>query len=509
MTEQRIGIIDIGSNSVRLVVYERTASGAHRVIDGGKRPARLSERVDDNGCLSEEAITELLGTLNHFTMICAHNRTGHIRAVATAAIRNAANQSEILDAIKSETGLTIELLSGGDEATYGFLGMINAMDVQDGFLVDIGGGSTEVSLFRNRELVQSVSFPFGCVSLNRKYAVKGLLSEEGLKGIEALVTESVKNEPWLMQSPSLPLIGVGGTVRAMGKIHQAVTKYPFTQTHNYPMTGMDADFLFQELFQTPLDKRRKFPGLTKDRVDVIVPGIAVLRTLFRLLKASHYRICASGLRDGLFYATRFPGRSLHQDVLAFSLSNLSALHPAAPKQHVMQVNRLALQLYDELRPVHLLPNRGKIFLDAASTLFRIGASIDYYDYAKHTFYLIVNSHLNGLAHREILMIAAIASYKSKNRTRQQLLDYRELLNESDFDTIHKLGVLLQLAAALDRSETQAIGRLQTSQSANQLLLDPVRSEGTLALEAREVDELASDFKKLWGLVPILNLPDYT
>ncbi|MCK9861520.1 Ppx/GppA phosphatase family protein [Paenibacillus sp. ATY16] len=509
MTEQRIGIIDIGSNSVRLVVYERTANGAHRVIDGGKRPARLAERVDDNGILATDAITELLGTLNHFTMICAHNRTGHIRAVATAAIRNAANQAEILETIKSETGLTIELLSGEEEASYGFLGMINAMDVQDGFLVDIGGGSTEVSLFRGRQLVQSVSFPFGCVSLNRKYAVKGTLNEEGLKSIEALVSEAVKNEPWLTKSPSLPLIGVGGTARAMGKTHQAATKYPFTQTHNYPMTGPDADALFQELYLTPLDRRKKFPGLSKDRADVIVPGIAVLRTLFRLLKTSHYRICGSGLRDGLFHATRFPGRSLHQDVLAFSLQNVSALHPAAPKQHVMQVNRLALQLYDELRPVHLLPNRAKVLLDAASTLFRIGASIDYYEYAKHTFYLIVNSHLNGLAHREILMIAAIASYKSKNRTRQQLLEYKELLGESDYDSIHKLGILLQLAAALDRSETQAIGRLEAVQSGSQLLLNPVRSEGTLAVEAREVEELSSDFKKLWGLTPVLALPDYT
>ncbi|GLX69585.1 Ppx/GppA phosphatase family protein [Paenibacillus glycanilyticus] len=509
MTEQRIGIIDIGSNSVRLVVYERTASGAHRVIDGGKRPARLAERVDDNGYLREEAITELLGTLNHFTMICAHNRTGHIRAVATAAIRNASNRSEILETIKSETGLTIELLSGEDEASYGFLGMINAMDVQDGFLVDIGGGSTEVSLFRGRELVHSVSFPFGCVSLNRKYAVKGMLTDEGLRSIESLVIEAVKQVPWITKSPSLPLIGVGGTARAMGKIHQAVHKYPFTQTHNYPMTGADADSLFQELFHTPLDKRRKTPGLSKDRVDVIVPGIAVLRTLFRLLKTSHYRICGAGLRDGLFHATRFPGRPVHQDVLGFSLKNLSALHPAAPKQHVMQVNRLALQLYDELRPVHLLPNRAKVLLDAASTLFRIGASIDYYEYAKHSFYLIVNSHLNGLAHREILMIAAIASYKSKNRTRQQLFEYKELLSESDLDTIYRLGILLQLAAALDRSETQAIGRMEAVQSGNQLLLHPVRSEGTLAVEAREVEELSSDFKKLWSLAPELVQPDYT
>ncbi|MFF2092002.1 Ppx/GppA family phosphatase [Paenibacillus sp. NPDC058174] len=511
MTEQRIGIIDIGSNSVRLVIYERTANGAHRVIDGSKRPARLSERIDDNGNLTKEALRELLGTLNHFRLICAHNRVGHIRAVATAAIRNAANRDEVLETIESESGIAIELLSGEDEANYGFLGMINAMDVQDGFLVDIGGGSTEVSLFQGREFVQSFSFPFGCVNLHRKFAAKGgMLTDEGLQALESYVAEAVAAVPWLVKHPSLPLIGVGGTARALGKVHQAAVKYPFTQTHNYPMTGVAVDELFNELYRTPLDKRRKFPGLSKDRVDVIVPGLAVMRLLYRTIKASHYRICGSGLRDGLFHDTRFPGRPKHQNPLAFSVHNLSALHPAVPQQHVMQVNRLALQLFDELHPSHLLAGRERILLDTASSLFRIGGSIDYYEYAKHTFYLIVNSHLNGLSHREILMIGAIASYKSKNRVRQQLNDYKELLNETDFDAVYKLGTLLQLAAALDRSETQAIGRLEIEYApGGQLLLRPVRFSGSLTLESQEVDELSSDFKKLWGVTPLLDEMDYT
>ncbi|MUT64472.1 Ppx/GppA phosphatase family protein [Paenibacillus sp. NEAU-GSW1] len=508
MTENRIGIIDIGSNSVRLVIYERTAGGAHRVIDGGKRPARLSERIDDNGALTREALVELFATLNHFRLICAHNQVGHVRAVATAAIRNATNQQEVLSAIRSECGFEVELLSGEDEASFGFLGMINAMDVHDGFLVDIGGGSTEVSLFRGRELVRSISFPFGCVSLHRRFAGKGELNAEGLQSLERMVAEVVKSAGWLTASPGLPLIGVGGTARALGKIHQAAVKYPFSQTHNYPLTGSAVDELFTELFNTPLDKRRKFPGLSKDRADVIVPGIAVLRVLFRSLKTTHYRICGSGLRDGLFHATRFPGRPRHQDPLSFSVQNISALHQAAPPQHTMQVNRLALQLYDELRPIHLFAGRERLLLDAASSLFRIGASIDYYDYAKHTFYLIVNSHLNGLSHREILMIAAIASYKSKSRVRQQLAEYKELLNDSDFEAIYKLGMLLQLSAALDRSETQAIGRLETECKSNQMLLHPVRFNGSLTLEKREVDGLAADFKKQWGVAPQLCVSDY-
>ncbi|KQO01284.1 exopolyphosphatase [Paenibacillus sp. Leaf72] len=508
MNEHRIGIIDIGSNSVRLVVYERTAHGAHRVIDGSKRPARLSERIDDQGNLSAEAMSELLGTLSHFRLICAHNRTGEIRAVATAAIRNASNRAVILEAIKAETGLDIELLSGEQEAAFGFLGMINAMDLEDGLLVDIGGGSTEVSLFRGRKLQHSVSFPFGCVSLNRRFASKGMLSDEALRALDNAALEAFKSVPWLAKAQGLPMIGVGGTARALGKIHQAATNYPFHQTHNYAIPGGDAEMVFDQLRALPLDKRSKFPGLSKDRVDVIVPGLAVLRQLYKLTKASGYIICGAGLRDGIFHDTRFSQESTHQDVLGFSLHNISMLHPAAPMQHVSQVNRLALQLYDELRELHQMPSRARILLDAASSLFRIGASIDYYDYAKHTFYLIVNSHLNGLSHKEILITASIASYKSKSRARQQLRPYKEMLVESDYELICRLGTLLQLASALDRSETQALSRLAVSLTPEQLKLHAVRPSSSLTVERLEVGELAPEFSKLWKLTPVLELPDY-
>lgn len=504
MTEQRIGIIDIGSNSVRLVVYERTANGAHRVADSSKRPARLSERIDEDGRLSKAALEELIDTLRHFTMICTHNHTSQIRAVATAAIRNAENRSEILERIKADTGLTIELLSGEEEASYGFLGMINSLNIRDGFLIDIGGGSTELSLFRNRALVRTVSLPFGCVSLNKRFGSKGLLHDDELKTLEAHVTEALRHESWIGEAPGLPLVGVGGTVRALGKMHQAAHKYPFPQTHNYPITGEHTDELFNQMRKLPLDKRRKLPGLSKDRADVVVPGVAILRVLFRATRAAYYRICGAGLRDGLFHATRFPNHPKLDDVLDYSLTNLSALHPEAPKHNVMQVNRLALELYDALNFVHQLPPQTRVVLDTASQLFRIGASIDYYEYARHSFYLIINSHLNGLSHREIIMTAAVASYKSKNRTRQHISEYRELLNESDLDVIYKLGALLQLSAALDRTETQAIGQLNTQKSGSQLLLRPVHPRGSLAVECREVEELAAEFKKLWGVFPVLD-----
>ncbi|GGG20882.1 Ppx/GppA phosphatase family protein [Paenibacillus abyssi] len=503
MREQRIGIIDIGSNSIRLVIYERTTNGAHRVIEGSKRPARLSGEIDAGGNLSVHAIDNLVDILRHFRLICSHQHTYTIRAVATAAIRNAANRDDILNRLDKEAGLRVELLSGKEEAEFGFLGMINSMDIEDGFLVDIGGGSTEISLFRNRKLLRSVSFPFGCVNLARAFMDKGMMNDSSLQALELYVKEAFGQEPWIAENEGLPLVAVGGTARAFGKIHQAQHHYPFQQTHNYPIAKQSADSLFSALRSLPLDKRKKFPGLSKDRVDLIVPGLAVLRLILQGCKASEYIICGAGLRDGLFYTSRFTERPLLDDVLAYSVNNLCALHPEPPQQHISHVNVTAMMLFDTLSLRYPLPERSRSWMDAASMLFRIGASIDYYQYAKHSFYLIVNSHLNGLSHREILIVAAIASFRSKNKARQHLNDYKQLLESSDLELILRLGTLLQLAIALDRSEAQSLQRMRLEAVEDKLYIQPLLASDKLEVERKEVDALADDFNKVWGFIPVL------
>ncbi|OXM15296.1 Ppx/GppA family phosphatase [Paenibacillus herberti] len=513
MNEQRIGIIDIGSNSIRLVVYEQTASGAHRVIDGSKRPARLSQRITADGRIDEDTVRELAETLGHFRLLCAHHRTRIVRAVATAAMRNAVNGEEVLQALTAETGLEIELLPGEQEAGFGFLGMVNTMDVRDGFLIDIGGGSTEISLFKERTLVESISFPFGCVSLARNYADNGMLNDEGLQELERMALQAAEREDWLRWSPGLPLIGVGGTIRSLAKIHQAVRKYPFPQTHNYAMPTGDSDHLFDTLRDMPLDKRRKFPGLSKDRVDLIVPGLAVLRVFQRLTGATEYRVCASGLRDGLFFSVQSPDRPRLDSVLDYSVRNTYALYPEAPLPHLNQVNRLSLQLLEQLQRaapdygLRGLGERAATLLDAASLLYRIGASIDYAAYSMHTFYLLTNCSLNGMSHRENVLTAAIAAFRSRSRCKAQLEPYAALLEPGDIEAAALLGSLLQLAVALDRSETQPISRLESelSTASSQLQLTAVHPAGSLALESQEVEEAGKEFLKLWRLHPVLSV----
>ncbi|SDC08981.1 exopolyphosphatase / guanosine-5'-triphosphate,3'-diphosphate pyrophosphatase [Paenibacillus sp. UNCCL117] len=501
MTSSRIiGIIDIGSNSIRLAIYELTATGGYRVVGEFKESARLSSRIVPDGSLPEEEIQRLVNILARFKRIGDTYKAGEYRVAATAAVRNASNSDHIREVLRRETGLPVEILSGEDEARIGFLGMIRTMDVKDGILVDIGGGSTEVSLFRERKLLRSVSFPFGAVNTTRKFSQDGEFGEAQLNDIRRMVEESVDAEPWIRECPGLPLIGLGGGVRTLCKISQRRRKYSFPQTHHYTVPAEEMDGIAAWLPSLPAEKRKKVDGLSKDRYDIIIPGVIILQTLFRLAGATQYIVSGAGLRDGLFFESFAPRQPAAGQVAEFSAANLLALHSTAPAQHIEQVRGAALKLYDALEDAgcHQYPERMRLCFGIAAMLYRIGASLQYYQYPKHSFHLISQTRIDGLTHREMLLCAFIASYKAKNRTQQVMSDYKDILPGEDLELVAKLGELLHLAVALDISETQALELVEASADAESLQLG-LRAIHDPSAEYREVAALQKDFKKLWGL----------
>lgn len=495
---RRIGIIDIGSNSIRLVIYERTAQGAHRVVNEYKESARLSERIGSDNILHKKDILSVVPILSHFTRLCQTDDVQTVRAVATAAIRNAANSKEITQLLEQESGIPIEVLSGDEEARFGFLGVINTIDIQDGIIVDIGGGSTEITLFRNRRLEHSYSFPFGSVNTTRQYMKKGIITESGLLEIRRMVETALSAHLWIRSAPGLPLIGLGGTIRSLGKMSQKHVKYSLSITHNYAMKNGELEYFLRLLPTLTLEKRKKIEGLTKERADIIIPGLAILHTVFTATRASYSIISGSGLRDGLFYETINPKQPVVEDVLESSIQNLLLLHPNSAEKHVRHVNKLAMTLFDQIAPSLRLNEKDRRYLHAASLLYRIGVSVHYYRYNKHTQYLIAQSRIDGFTHREIVLCSLIASYKIKSRYRQLMLQHKDILEVSDESIIIRLGMLLQLAVALDRSETQPVEKAEAKLYGGVLKLQ-LYNRHSVFLELREIEALQKEFKKIFGV----------
>lgn len=506
MNNDRItGIIDIGSNTVRLAVYQLTEGGAYRVIDQGRWAARLSQRLNEDGALSAAAIEELAEVLRHYRRICQLHGASRIRAVATAAIRQATNREQIVDRLNEATGIPVEVLSGEDEARYGSQAMLSTLGFGDGFVIDIGGGSTEISLLIDRKVAHAVSFPIGCVNTASRFALGADIVPPSVLGdIQQFIDQQLSKEPWIGNHPGLPLIGLGGTVRALAKLHQRQTDYPLQMLHGYGLREAEVAVRLDQLAAVPLDRRKKLPGLSKDRGDVIVPGLAILLGIIRYTAASEVIVCGAGLRDGLFYDTCLPAyKPLSAEaVLQESIRNLQGLYPTAPEAHLNQVSKLALTIYDWLDAHYILPDISRRLLETASKLFRIGATIDFNNSADHTFYMLLHTHWNGMPHREIVLTSAIAAFTSYGQVKRNLMPYRTILSEGDIELAARLGSLLQLAAALDRSESQAISALDLTVIGSRLQLI-AHAPFPLPVEQMETDSMAKEFKKTWGLAPKL------
>lgn len=485
------GIIDIGSNSMRLSIIASLQSGAYYVLDEQKTSPRLSQQIKRDGALAEEAVRDLIEKLHGFIGLCRAHHANRIEAVGTAALRAATNRKEIVERIERETGLHVEVISGVEEAALGYSAVAHTMTLCDALLIDIGGGSTEVTLVRGGSAIASHSFPIGAVTANRDL---GQLSrEQMMQRIQPLFAKV----ELLTQAKNLELIGIGGTIRTIARVHQGLSGYPLALTHNYFMRRSDVEETVAHLDLIPLARRKKVEGLSKDRADLIVPGGMILLSLMRYTESAVLRISGRGLRDGTFF-TRVLGAerdTQKEDVLEASVHNLLE-RCRVPKDHAETVTNLALSI---ARPLcergDLNPARLRL-LYAAAMLHRVGIHIHYYDFDRHTFYLILNGTLYGLTHSELLIVAAAASYKSRSRTRKQCAPFRALLSDDDLTEITKIGVIVRLAEALDRRHEKRVSAVRMKTEKTRAILYVNAHEGDIEYQA--ANELLPLFRKAFG-----------
>ncbi len=494
------GVIDIGSNSMRLSIIKQLENGGYYVVDEHKSSPRLSNHLDSEGALSPDGLDELITHLREFQGLCAAYGVTRILPLGTAALRAAVNGPAIIESVRAALLLEVDIISGQEEARLGYSAITHTLALDTAYLVDIGGGSTEVSLVERDHLVASHSFPVGAVTLSRTWP-RRVDTAALLQMVDAL-SATFRGQPFLEAYQEVDLIGIGGTMRNIASIHQGQIGYPLPLTHNYAMTpSMIRDIVLQ-LSELPPARRKKVDGLSRDRVDLIIPGGAILLALMNVIRATQVRVSGRGLRDGAFY-TRVLGEPVVSGnrVLKDSVEN-TLLRFQESVAHATHLTSLALELFLGGAAADLVPRNADNILYAAAMLHRIGVQVNYYHYDRHTFYLIVNSSLYGLSHREIIMTAAVASFKNRNKLRKLCGPYRSILTENDLTLAAKLGVFVRLAEALDRRHDARIAnvRLDTDGQSLCVYLPP---DVDADLEITAAKSLAPLVKKVFNVSLII------
>lgn len=497
---QKIAIIDVGSNSARLVITQIFKSGAYNMVYNQKEALRLSQKTDTNGAINEAAFAETVECLQGFSTMCRIFKVDRIIAVATAAIRNAPNGKALTALAEKETGIKLHILSGKGEAYASYIGVINTLEVKDGIIFDLGGGSTELILFHNRQLVNSVSLPFGCVNLTTMFNTKDKMPPSVFSDINYLITSRLEQFPWLKDT-KLPLIGVGGTARTIAKIEQKRNKIPAFKIHNTQFSAATFRTIFKELRSTDLATRRKIQGLPKDRSDIILAGAGVIQCLLEATGSKQFIISGCGLREGLFldYYSRQQGVPLIvKDILADSTRNVLRLY-SMDIEHSEHVCDLALKMFDGWKPLHKLNNSWRKLLKTATLLHDIGITINYYSHARHSAYMIENSKLFGLSHKEQILTSLIAGWHngiSKNYLRDRF--YKNYLTDDDLVKVAKLSLIAALAESLDYSQTGQITTVLPEIRDKKTAILGFSSPGLPHLELYQARQYSSWFVKTFG-----------
>ena len=493
---ERIGIIDVGSNTARLLIVDLFTEGHYMVVDELKESVRLGQDMDRDGFLKPQRINETIKTLKMFKRLCDARKVDRIIAVGTAAVRRAKNQRSFLDEIQVSCNITVRVLTEEEEALLVYRGVINSMEAPKGLILEIGGGSTKIIYYNRRNLLNYANLPFGAVTLTDLFA-SDATPQESAAHIEEFFTEQLKKLPWLKEiDPETQVVGVGGSFRNLFRISKLIRKYPLDNPHNYQIETQDFTGMYEMVRALDVDKRKKIKGLSPKRADIMPAAMAVIHSFLSYMNVEKFSICGNGLREGLILNQALP-ISLEKpisDVLGYSLETLVKYYDCDCK-HVEHVIYLSIQLFKQLRVLHKFPRQYLKVLKIAASLHDCGRKMKYYNHARHSWYMLLNSTIYGVTHREIVLAAFVAG--CHNREDIPLVEwqkYKDLVTEEDFDAVKKLGVLLRIAECLDRTECGVVTGINCDVLGDSVIMKTELS-GDAQLELRAADEVNPEFKR--------------
>lgn len=455
----KTAIIDIGSNTVRLVMYTYTKERGLHEFGNIKTVARLRTHLLPSGEMSEEGIQILENTLLSFKEILTDYNVKDVQACATAAVRQATNNAEIVARMKQNTGIEIDILSGEEEAYFGFLAVAHSMDTPSAVTIDIGGGSTEITLYENKKLQKTHSFPFGTVSLKQKFVTGDVLSDQERKELHKFVKEQFESLPWL-QNCELPVVAIGGSARNVAQIHQQQVDYPISGVHQYEMHYDELDEIKTQLARMSFETLVQLDGLSSDRADIIVPALEVFTTLMEIIHTESFQLSKKGLREGLII-----NRVLQNDHTAFDKYNVFqengrriAAAYGRSEEEASTLRMLADKLYKgccKLNYFKYNDNNYELLMNAAK-VYAIGEYIELDSSSQHTFYLLANQSITGMTHKDRVKLALLASYKNRDYFRRFAAPFNAWLSREELKELRDLGALLKFVYALNVSKRNIV-----------------------------------------------------
>jgi len=495
--------VDIGSNSVRLKIA-RLQAGRLRALHEDREVTRLGAGVFGSGFLTPDSMAETVKVLRRFHRATQQIVTDKVRVVATSALRDARNSQAFLEWVRSATGWWVEIISGVEEARLIHLGLVagSRVDSSPTLMMDLGGGSCELTISHKGHIRDAVSLPLGAVRLTNEFLRHDPVRKGELKRLRGFVTREVNRIVDRIAIAKVKnVIATSGTAAALAAVASHLRRGGIRQRSIVSRAEMTR--IAKRLARLPVAERRKIEGIGPRRAEIIVAGAAVYHELLDRLHLKGFRYSPLGLRDGILAqmaadydrSTR-SGRQIESERWESIMKAVGHYH--VDRKHALDVRNAADFLFSSLRSLHGLPSEYREWLASAAMLYEVGDFVNRNGRHRHTHYIISNSEILGYTPQQRRIIAAIARYLGKTRPTMEDGPMKAIENTERAD-VQKAIVLLRLARALNLGRSRAVERVRVGvRSAEvKLTLVPRRRMG-VDLELWAIEKECDYFREVFG-----------
>jgi len=501
----RIAAIDIGTNSLHMIVVRVRPDLSFEIIDREKEMVRLGAGGLDGRALTPEVMHAALQVLSKFRRLAESHRVDKIIAVATSAVREAENGGEFLHAITEQTGIRARIIVGTEEARLIHLAAVYGVGnpAETIVVVDIGGGSVEITRGIGATVETGRSFKLGVIRLTERFVKSDpLVPRDERKLVKHIVAQAGEYLDQIARLGFDRVIGTSGTILSLGAIatgQQGRSTGTVLRNRRVPAKALRR--VKNDLVELSLEKRLRVPGLEPRRADLSVAGAVLLDAIVRRLGAEDITLCDMSLREGLVldYIARhrkeIAQADRYPDIRRRSIVELAERCNYWP-EHATQVARLSMAIFEETRAVHGLTDREREWLEYAALLHDIGSHISYEQHHKHSYYLIKNGDLRGFEPEEVDTIALVARYHRSATPKKRHEEFVRLPRKRR-KAIRTLAAILRLAESLDRSHAQSLSSVELHDRGEDALLQ-VRTTGDAELELWAAVRHAAPFERMLG-----------
>jgi exopolyphosphatase/guanosine-5'-triphosphate,3'-diphosphate pyrophosphatase len=498
---EKVAVIQLDSVALRLLLVD--VEGAYyKIYDEVVEVLKLGDEISQDGMISIASVTQTLRLLKMFRKVCDVNKVSKSYSIATDVFKDAKNEKSFFEEVYNNTGFNFNILSQDEIAKAVYAGVVNVMDEPKGFVLNVDFNRSTIINYNRRNILKITELPIGALNLAVKYENFEGNNAKKIKEMTAEVLEYLNQnveKTDMLPEQEISFIGSGESFLNLGKLARRALRYPLELENNYQVTTQTIDNVANFVSTLDIDKTMRLKGISPFRADMLASGTAIISALSQFYQFEGLKISSGGLREGIIFNYLVPQVSDKplSEMLNYSLETINTFYDNGSKSD-NHFYHLTLILFKQIKVLHKLPRYYVKPLKIATYLSDSGKRINFDDYIQASFNVILNSKIYSATQKEIL-IAAFASL-CQNQDSLNLSDwvkYKDILSEEDLDAVRKIGMIIKLARALDKSKNEVVEDINCDVLGDSVILKTI-VKGDASFEILLANKIAPEFKKVFN-----------